>query len=276
MQRVLAVLAAAAGSVALALTGAGAAQAAVDLDVLFVGAHPDDEAGGLSTYGAWAEEYGLRTGVITVTRGEGGGNAVGPEEGPPLGLLREAEERRAVARAGIRNVYNLDKVDFYYTVSAPLTQEIWRERDALERVVRVVRATRPEVIVTMNPSPSPGNHGNHQQAARLAVEAFDRAADPSAYPAQLRRERLRPWRAARLFRSGADAACRSATPSATGGPTPWSWRSTRAPPRRTPRPRSRPASSRRPRRAARSPLATPTTARGRRRGRRPACRSPRG
>ena len=66
MQRVLAVLAAAVGSVALALTGAGAAQAAVDLDVLFVGAHPDDEAGGLSTYGAWAEEYGLRTGVITV------------------------------------------------------------------------------------------------------------------------------------------------------------------------------------------------------------------
>ena len=81
---------------------AGAAPAAgaprpVDLDVLFVGAHPDDEAFGLAVYGAWGEELGVRTGVVTITRGEGGGNAAGPEEGPPLGLLREAEERRAVA-----------------------------------------------------------------------------------------------------------------------------------------------------------------------------------
>lgn len=76
-------------------TGAAAA-AAVDLDVLFIGAHPDDEAFGLSTYGQWNEEAGITTGVVTATRGEGGGNAVGTEEGPALGLLREAEEHRAV------------------------------------------------------------------------------------------------------------------------------------------------------------------------------------
>ncbi|MCR8526608.1 PIG-L family deacetylase, partial [Escherichia coli] len=64
-----------------------------DLDVLYVGAHPDDEAFGLSTLGEWRERYGARTGVVTVTRGEGGGNAVGPEEGPALGLIREREER---------------------------------------------------------------------------------------------------------------------------------------------------------------------------------------
>src|SRR5262249_7489913 len=82
------------------------------LDVLFVGAHPDDEAGGLSTYGQWQEFDGARTGVVTITRGEGGGNAAGIEEGPALGLLREDEERRAVGRAGITDVHYLDKVDF--------------------------------------------------------------------------------------------------------------------------------------------------------------------
>jgi LmbE family N-acetylglucosaminyl deacetylase len=189
------------------LAGAPAAHAGgtrpVDLDVLFVGAHPDDEAFTLAAFGAWGQEFGLRTGVITVTRGEGGGNAVGPEEGPPLGLLREAEERRAVGRVGIRDVFNLDKVDFYYTVSAPLTRSVWDETDTLARVVRVVRATRPELIVTMDPSPAPGNHGHHQLAARLAVEAFTAAADRSAFRGQIADEGLRPWRVKRLFSNDA-------------------------------------------------------------------------
>ncbi|HEV2089042.1 MAG TPA: sugar-binding protein, partial [Cryptosporangiaceae bacterium] len=169
----------------------------------FIGAHPDDEAGGLAVYGQWEEYAGLRTGVITVTRGEGGGNAVGTEEGPALGLLREREERQAVGRAGIENVYNLDKVDFYYTVSAPLTEQAWGRESTLERIVRVIRHTQPETIVTMNPSPTPGNHGHHQQAARLAVEAFEAAADPSRFPGQITREGLQPFRVAKLFRFGA-------------------------------------------------------------------------
>ncbi|MGW0811563.1 PIG-L family deacetylase, partial [Nonomuraea sp. NPDC002799] len=173
----------------------------IDLDALFVGAHPDDEAFSLSTLGQWNEEHGVRTGVVTVTRGEGGGNAVGPEEGPALGLLREAEERAAVAKAGVREVFNLDDVDFYYTVSAPLTDQVWGG-DTLEKVVRVIRQTRPELLLTMDPAPSPGNHGNHQQAARLAVEAFYAAADPKAFPAQLSGEGLRPYAPARLLLGG--------------------------------------------------------------------------
>jgi LmbE family N-acetylglucosaminyl deacetylase len=192
-------------------SAAGKPPKPVDLDVLFIGAHPDDEAGGLAVYGSWGESLDIDTGVITITRGEGGGNAVGPEEGPALGLLREAEERRAVGRAGIRNIYNLDKVDFYYTVSAPLSREIWNERDTLARVVRVVRKTRPDVIVTMNPSPTPGNHGHHQMAARFAVEAYDAAADPSAFRGQITREGLRPWRVKRLFRSGASGSYSDST-----------------------------------------------------------------
>ncbi|MEU7891938.1 sugar-binding protein [Nonomuraea sp. NPDC049152] len=174
------------------------ADSATDLDALFVGAHPDDEAFTLSTLGQWSEDHGIRTGVVTVTRGEGGGNAVGPEEGPALGLLREAEERTAVAKAGVREVFNLDEVDFYYTVSAPLTRQIWGG-ETLEKVVRIVRQTRPEVLLTMDPAPSPGNHGNHQQAARLATEAFYAAADPRAFPEQITREGLRPFAPARLL-----------------------------------------------------------------------------
>ncbi|GAA2453539.1 sugar-binding protein [Actinomadura vinacea] len=203
-----AVLSAALAASAIALAGVPAgAQAAPpprpgELDVLFVGAHPDDEAGGLSTYGQWNEFDGARVGVLTVTRGEGGGNAVGTEEGPPLGLLRENEERRAVGRAGVGDVHYLDKVDFYYTVSAPLADEAWGHDESLAKVVRLVRQTRPKVIVTMEPAPLPGQHGHHQQAARLATEAYFAAADAGRFPDQTGRERLRPWSTGRLFHTG--------------------------------------------------------------------------
>lgn len=175
----------------------------VDLDVLFIGAHPDDEAFALATYGQWNEYNDVEVGVITITRGEGGGNAAGTEEGPALGLLREAEERDAVSGAGIEHVYNLDQVDFYYTVSAPLTQDVWGYDETLARVVRVIRQTQPEVITTMNPSPTPGNHGHHQMAARLAVAAYAAAGDPEQFPEQITDEGLEPWTVSKIFQGGA-------------------------------------------------------------------------
>ncbi len=174
-----------------------------DLDLLFIGAHPDDEAGGLSTYGQWIEQYNYKMGVVTITRGEGGGNAVGPEEGFDLGILRESEERDAVSIAGISQVFNLDKVDFYYNVSAPLTEKVWGHDSTLEKVVRTVRMTKPEIIFTMNPSPTPGNHGHHQYAARMAVEAFYAAADPTKFPEQISKEGLQPWKAKKIVYRGA-------------------------------------------------------------------------
>ncbi|WP_299443703.1 sugar-binding protein [uncultured Phycicoccus sp.] len=205
---------------ALALAGAGAVTAApgaggpkppdattsagtpVDLGALFIGAHPDDEAFQLSAYGEWGDEHDLRTGVVTVTRGEGGGNAVGPEEGPALGLLREQEERAAVARAGITEIFNLDEVDFYYTVSDALTQQVWDHEQVLGKVVRIIRETRPEILSTMDPAPSPGNHGNHQHAARLAIEAFEVAGDPSRFPEQITDEGLEPFSPDKLLMRG--------------------------------------------------------------------------
>ena len=176
---------------------------AVKLNVLFIGAHPDDEAGTLAALGQWNEFHDVEVGVITATRGEGGGNAVGLEEGPALGLLREVEERDAVALAGIEHVYNLDALDFYYTASAPLSREVWGGDELLGRIVRVVRATRPEVIITMNPSAVEGNHGNHQQAAMYALEAYLSAGDPELFPEHLD-EGFAAWSPSRILRSGAN------------------------------------------------------------------------
>jgi mycothiol S-conjugate amidase len=167
-------------------------------DVLFVSAHPDDEAGNLSTFGLWRERRGLRTGVVTITRGEGGGNAVGPEEGAPLGMLREKEERSATALAGIENIFYLDKPDFWYTLSAPLTERIWHEQDTLERMVRLFRMTTPHTVITMDPRPF-NQHGGHQMSARLAIEAFSLAGDVRAFPDQITCEGLKPWRPRRLL-----------------------------------------------------------------------------
>jgi len=170
----------------------------VKLNVLFIGAHPDDEAGDIAAFGTWAQYSGMKTGVVTITHGEGGGNAVGPETGPALGVIREAEERRAVGKAGINNIFYLDTVDFFYTVSSPLTEQMWGHDRTLSRIVRLVRETRPDIIITMDPAPSPGNHGNHQYAARLAVEAYNAAADPSMFPDQLAAG-LKAWDVKRIF-----------------------------------------------------------------------------
>jgi LmbE family N-acetylglucosaminyl deacetylase len=195
--------------------GATSAGSPAHLDVLFIGAHPDDESGILSTLGQWTHA-GTSVGVVTVTRGEGGGNAVGPEEGPALGLLREGEERAAVGLAGVTDVFNLDKVDFFYTVSAELTRQVWDEQDTLERVVRIIRQTRPNVVLTMDPAPTPGNHGNHQEAARIAVEAYTDAADPAAFPEQLSKEGLRPFAPSKILSDTADGTGPSGPACAAG------------------------------------------------------------
>ncbi len=193
---------------------------AADLDILYAGAHPDDEAGRLSMFGEWKERYGARTGVVTVTRGEGGGNAIGPEEGPALGLIREREERAAVGTPGISDVYNLDKVDFYYSVSAPLHQQAWDHEETLGRMVRIIRETTPEVLMTMNPAPSPGNHGGHQEASLLLVEAYYAAGDPSRYPEQITRDGLEPFAPKKLLTIAVRGQAGAAGPGCTTGYTP--------------------------------------------------------
>lgn len=178
-------------------------------DLLGVFAHPDDETGVAATLAHYALGQGKTVSAVYCTRGEGGGNMVGTHWGASLGVLREAELRDCLKRIGVRHAYFLDRDDFGYTENLEITLEKWNHDATLERLVRLIRALRPEVVVTMNPAPTSGQHGNHQAAAVLAIEAFDAAADPKIFPEQLHREGLGVWRPRKLYigdRAGAAAA----------------------------------------------------------------------
>ena len=171
-------------------------------DLLGVFAHPDDETGVAATLAHYARGQGKVVANVYCTRGEGGGNMVGTQGGPALGILREAELRDCLSRLGVRYCYFLDREDFAYTESLAITLEKWGHEDTLRRLVRLVRSLRPEVMVTMNPAPNPGQHGNHQAAGLLAIEAFDAAADPSRFPEQLAKEGLPVWQPRKLYYGG--------------------------------------------------------------------------
>ncbi|MFO1459211.1 MAG: PIG-L family deacetylase [Verrucomicrobiota bacterium] len=171
-------------------------------DILGVFAHPDDETGAAGTLAAYALGRGAVVANVYCTRGEGGGNMVGTQWGAALGVLREVELRQCLATLGIHRCFFLGQSDFAYTESLAITLEKWGHEETLGNLVRIVRALRPEIILTMNPAPNPGQHGNHQAAGILAIEAFDAAADPSRFPDQLRREGLSVWRPRKLYYGG--------------------------------------------------------------------------
>lgn len=171
-------------------------------DILLVLAHPDDETGAVSTIAQYALNRNARISAVYCTRGEGGGNAVGTQFGPALGILREAELREALAKLGVRSAYFLDAEDFAYTEDLRISLERWDHLERLKRLVRLVRALQPEVILTQDPAPRPGQHGNHQAAGVMALEAFDAAADPQRFPEQWTHEGLTLWRPRKLYWSG--------------------------------------------------------------------------
>lgn len=179
-----------------------AGDALLKTDLLNVFAHPDDETGMASTLAHYALVEDKRIVNVYCTRGEGGGNMVGRQWGHSLGLLRESELRACLTELGVERVYFLDQRDWAYTESAQMTLEAWEREVALEGLVRIVRLTRPEVMVTMNPTPNPGQHGHHQAAGILAIEAFRLAADPTAFPVQIRDEGLDVWQAKKLYVTG--------------------------------------------------------------------------
>lgn len=168
----------------------------MDVDLLFVGAHPDDDMGILATFARYLRDEGFKGTVITLTGGEGGGNATGRETGRALGLIREEEERRSLLLAGVNHPHFLGLQDFYFTLSAEEAAARWGDRFVCD-VVRHVRLERPEVIVTM--WPGPGTHGQHQMAARAATLAFERAGDPAFCPEQVTSEFLRPFTPLKLY-----------------------------------------------------------------------------
>ncbi len=170
---------------------------AVKVDLMFVGAHPDDESTATATLARYVLDHGARAAVITATRGEGGGNAIGRELGPSLGILRDYEERQSLRMLGIDQLYHLDEIDWAYTTSASATEQAWGYEEPLGKLVRYVRVLKPEVMITMNPSPR--GHGHHQYIAKLATEAFFLAGDPNAFPEQLSEEFIEPWQPKKLY-----------------------------------------------------------------------------
>ncbi|TCC39178.1 LmbE family protein [Kribbella capetownensis] len=192
------------------------------IDVMGEWAHPDDDTSIIGPCGVWHQQYGVKCGVIMVTRGEGGGNAAGTELGPELGLRRENEDRVAHYRSGTVDIFNLDRIDFFYNQSAPLTQYFWDEEETLRRVTRVIRETQPEVYIGFTPTLAAG-HGNHQQAGRLIWEGVLAAADPTKFPEQLKGPNaLSTWQVKKVFSGGATAGTGGTTAAAncTTGFTP--------------------------------------------------------
>jgi LmbE family N-acetylglucosaminyl deacetylase len=158
--------------------------------VLYVTAHPDDEHNGVLV--RLSRGLGLRTALLTVTRGEGGQNAIGGELFEALGVLR-TEELMALHRYdGVEQSFGR-AYEFGFSFSVEETLEKWGHEDTLGDVVRVLRAFRPDVVLTL-PLLGGGGGQHHQAVARLAREAFRAAADPRRFPEQIEAG-LRPWQA---------------------------------------------------------------------------------
>ena len=168
-----------------------------DGSVLMVTAHPDDENNGLLV--RINRGLGIKTSLLTVTRGDGGQNEIGPELFQAIGILR-SEELAAVHQYDGADQYHTRAYEFGYSFSDEETFQKWGREQILEDVVRVVRKVRPDVIVTM-PRQSGGGGQHHQAAAQLGHEAFHAAADPKRFPDQIA-EGLMPWQARKSYESG--------------------------------------------------------------------------
>jgi LmbE family N-acetylglucosaminyl deacetylase len=153
-------------------------RARVTTRILYVTAHPDDESSSVLTY--LARGLHAEVALLALTRGEGGQNALGPEQAPQLGLLRTEELLAATRGYGVKLYFTRAK-DFGYSKTPEETEKIWGDQ-VLEDMVRVIRTFRPQVVVNNWGGVHQG-HGHHQAAGLLTPKAVALAAEKSAYPA---------------------------------------------------------------------------------------------
>jgi|HubBroStandDraft_5_1064220.scaffolds.fasta_scaffold14423_2 LmbE family N-acetylglucosaminyl deacetylase len=179
----------------------GSAEARLALDrlnvtgsVLMIAAHPDDENTALLAYLARGRK--VRTGYLSLTRGEGGQNLIGAEQGDALGIIR-TEELLAARRIDGAEQFFTRAVDFGFTKTPEETFEKWGREKILSDVVWVIRRFRPDVIILRFSGTPRDGHGQHQVSAILGREAFMAAADPKRFPEQL--QWAQPWQAKRLM-----------------------------------------------------------------------------
>ena len=162
--------------------------------VLYIAAHPDDENTRLLAY--LANEKLYRTGYLSLTRGDGGQNLIGDEQGVDLGLIRTQELLSARRVDGSEQFFSR-AFDFGFSKSPEEALRIWGHDKILSDVVWVIRKFKPDVIITRFPTTGEGGHGHHTASALLAGEAFDAAADPTRFPEQLKYVSV--WQAKRLL-----------------------------------------------------------------------------
>src|SRR5262249_7015900 len=182
--------------------GAAAAYHAVlrlrsTVTVLHTTAHPDDEDGALL---AWlSRQQGVRTGLLTLNRGEGGANLIGPELYDALGILRTEELLAAGRYYGVDQMFTRVAA-FGLSKRRDETLEHWGREVVLGDAVHAIRLYRPDIIVSRFHGQPRDGHGHHQTAGLMSIEAFKAAADPHRFPEHFR-EGLRPWQAKKLYLS---------------------------------------------------------------------------
>src|SRR5438128_3720918 len=161
---------------------------------LYVAAHPDDENTALIAY--LSNERLLRTGYLSMTRGDGGQNLIGDEKGELLGVIR-TQELLAARRIDRGEQYFTRAVDFGYSKNPEETLAIWNHDLILSDVVWNIRRFQPDVIVTRFPTTGEGGHGHHTASAILYGQAVTAAADPTKFPEQL--QYVNVWQPKCLF-----------------------------------------------------------------------------
>jgi len=151
--------------------------------VLYVAAHPDDENTRLISY--MSNQVKARTAYLSLTRGDGGQNLIGPEIREVLGVIRTQELLTARAIDGGQQMFTRAN-DFGYSKHPDETLSIWNKKEVLSDVVLAIRKFKPDVIINRFDHRSPGTtHGHHTSSAMLSVEAFDIVNDKTKYPQQL-------------------------------------------------------------------------------------------
>jgi LmbE family N-acetylglucosaminyl deacetylase len=162
--------------------------------VLYVAAHPDDENTRLLAY--FSKEKLYRTGYLSITRGDGGQNLIGNEQGIELGLIR-TQELMAARRIDGAEQFFTRAYDFGFCKTTEEAMQTWDKNKILSDVVWVIRKFQPDIIITRFPQDNRAGHGHHSASAVLAVEAAKAAADPSQFPEQL--SYLKTWKAHRVL-----------------------------------------------------------------------------
>src|SRR5215467_7240984 len=164
--------------------------------VLHIAAHPDDERTAVLAY--FARGRHMRTAYLSLTRGEGGQNLIGSEQGAQMGIIRTQELLAARQIDGAEQFFTR-AIDFGFTRTADETIQKWGHDRILGDVVWIIRKYRPDVIILGFSGTPRDGHGQHQTSAILGKEAFTAAADPTKFPEQLKY--VQPWQAKRLLQA---------------------------------------------------------------------------